>query len=53
MHAWVAFRDTHEVAVVMLGLDLPDLSATPRPTRPPWSTTVVTVEIPPTGWVMP
>lgn len=53
MHAWVAFRESPKVAVVMLGLDLPDMGATPRPTPPPWNTTLVTVEIPPTGWVMP
>ena len=53
MHAWVAFRDSPKVAVVMLGLDLPDFTSSPRPTRPPWITTIVTTEIPPTGWVMP
>lgn len=53
MHAWVSFRGSMKVAVVMLGLDLPIVAQSPRPTRPPWISTLVTVEIPPTGWVMP
>ncbi|MEA2675723.1 MAG: hypothetical protein QOI92_2915 [Chloroflexota bacterium] len=53
MHAYVAFRGTDKVAVVMLGLDLPDNENDPRATRPPWNTTLVAVAIPPAGWVMP
>jgi hypothetical protein len=53
MHAWVRFRGSAKVAVVMLGLDLPIVPQSPRPIRQPWITTIVTVEIPPTGWVMP
>jgi hypothetical protein len=53
MHAYVAFRDTDKVAVVMLGLDLPDDTNDPRATRPPWNTTLVAVAVPPPGWVMP
>jgi len=53
MHAWVAFRGSDEVAAVMLGLDLPDDLGAPDATRPPWHATLVTVEVPPAGWVMP
>lgn len=53
MHAWVSFQDSPKVAVVMMGLDLPEPIRNPGRTRPPWQTTLVTVEIPPTGWVMP
>jgi hypothetical protein len=53
MHAYVAFRGTDKVAVVMLGLDLPDDTNNPRATRPPWNTTLVAVAVPPAGWVMP
>ena len=53
MHAWVSFRDSAKVAVVMLGLDLPIVAQSPRPARPPWISTLVTVEIPPAGWAMP
>lgn len=53
MHAWVRFRGSPEVAVVMMGLDLPEPVRDPERTRPPWHTTLVTIEIPPTGWVMP
>jgi hypothetical protein len=53
MHAWVAFRGTDEVAAVMLGLDLPDNLNEPGATRPPWLATLVAVEVPPAGWVMP
>jgi hypothetical protein len=53
MHAWASFRGTDEIAAVMLGLDLPDDPGAPGATRPPWSWTLVAVEVPPTGWVMP
>ena len=53
MHAWVSFGKSSKVAAVMLGLDLPDDLDAPGATRPPWSATLVKVEIPPTGWVMP
>ena len=53
MHAYVAFRGTDKVAVVMLGLDLPDSGSDPQATRPPWNTTLVAVGVPPVGWVMP
>jgi hypothetical protein len=53
MHAYVAFRGADTVAVVMLGLDLPDNANDARATRPPWNTTLVAVAVPPVGWVMP
>jgi len=53
MHAYVSFVGSKKVAVVMLGLDLPVDDVAPDATRPPWNTTVVTVAIPPSGWVMP
>lgn len=53
MHAWASFRGSDEVAAVMLGLDLPDNLNEPGATRPPWHATLVTVEVPPAGWVMP
>jgi hypothetical protein len=53
MHAYVAFRGADKVAVVMLGLDLPADDSAPGATRPPWQTTLVAVEVPPAGWVMP
>lgn len=53
MHAYVAFRGTDKVAVVMLGLDLPDSDSDPEASRPPWNTTLVAVGAPPAGWVMP
>jgi hypothetical protein len=53
MHAWVGFVGSPKVAAVLLGLDLPLTTPSPRPTRPQWTTTLVTVAIPPTGWVMP
>jgi hypothetical protein len=53
MHAWVRFRDTDRVAAVMLGLNLPDEQGEPGATRPPWHATLVAVEVPPSGWVMP
>lgn len=53
MHAWVSFRGSDQVAAVMLGLDLPDNLDQPGVTRPPWAATLVAVEVPPAGWVMP
>lgn len=53
MHAWVRFVESERIAAVMLGLDLPENVNEPGATRPPWSTTVVAVEVPPDGWVMP
>lgn len=53
MHAWASFAKSSKVAVVMLGLDLPDDLDRPGSTRPPWNATLVAVEIPPAGWVMP
>lgn len=53
MHAYVRFVGSEAVAVVMLGLDLPADDNDPFATRPPWQTTLVAVEAPPTGWVMP
>ena len=53
MHAWATFAKSSKVAAVMLGLDLPDNLDAPGATRPPWNTTLVKVEIPPDGWVLP
>jgi hypothetical protein len=53
MHAWVSFRQSNMVAAVMLGLNLPDDLNEPRATRPPWRATLVKIEVPPAGWVMP
>ena len=53
MHAYVRFDGSSRVAVVMLGLDLPADDSDPLVTRPPWNTTLVAVEVPPAGWVMP
>jgi hypothetical protein len=53
MHGWASFVGSEEVAAVALGLDLPDDLDAPGATRPPWNATLVTVEIPPSGWVMP
>jgi hypothetical protein len=53
MHAWVAFRGSSEVAAVMLGLDMPQNPNAPGATRPPWHATLVRLEVPPAGWVMP
>ncbi len=52
MHAYVRFAGSARIAVVMLGLDLP-IDDAPAATRPPWSATLVTVEVPPAGWMMP
>jgi hypothetical protein len=52
-HAWVNFHGLAEVAAVMLGRDLPpDLNA-PAAVPLPWMATLVRVEVPPAGWVMP
>jgi hypothetical protein len=53
MHAWVSFSNSQKVAVVVLGLDLPANLEVPGSTRPPWNATVLAVEVPPAGWVMP
>lgn len=53
MHAYVSFQGTRQVAVVMLGLDLPANLDAPTATRPPWHSTLITVAVPPPGWVMP
>jgi hypothetical protein len=53
MHAWVSFTGSAKVAVVVLGLNLPDDIDAPGTTRPPWQTTLLAVEVPPSGWVMP
>jgi hypothetical protein len=53
MHAWVRFVRSDEVAAVMLGRDLPADLTVPAPTLLPWNATLVAVEVPPTGWVMP
>lgn len=53
MHAWVSFADSGKVAVVALGLDLPVNLDVPGAARPPWNATLVGVEVPPPGWVMP
>jgi hypothetical protein len=53
MHAWASFVGSREVAAVALGLDLPDDINAPGATRPPWNATLVAVETPPAGWVMP
>jgi len=53
MRAWVGFVGSPKVAVVALGLDLPETVAAPSRPRPPWQTTVVTVAVPPDGWLMP
>jgi len=52
MHAWASFTGSPIVAAVMLGIDLPNDDAAVA-TRPPWSATLVVVEIPPDGWVLP
>lgn len=52
-HAYVSFVGSTKVAVVMLGLDLPADDNDPLATRPPWNATLVTVAVPPAGWVMP
>ena len=52
-HAYVSFVGSTEVAVVMLGLDMPADDNDPFATRPPWKATLVTVAVPPAGWVMP
>jgi hypothetical protein len=53
MHAWVSFTGSQQVAAVMLGRDLPAERSSPRSTAPPWTATLVNVEVPPAEWVMP
>jgi hypothetical protein len=53
MHAYISFADSPKVAVVMLGLDLPDDDNAPAATRPPWLATLVAFDVPPADWVMP
>jgi hypothetical protein len=52
MHAWVAFKGSEAVAAVMLGRDLPPDLDSPVASTLPWNATLVTVEVPPDGWVM-
>jgi len=53
MHAWVTFAGANRVAAVMLGRDLPTEIGSPPPSPPAWSATLVKMEVPPPGWVMP
>ena len=53
MHAWVRFLRSEQVAAVMLGRDLPADLSVPAATPLPWKATLVAVEVPPAGWVMP
>jgi len=53
MHAWVSFTGSSNVAAVMVGRDLPSATASPAPTAPPWTATLVRVEVPPAGWSVP
>jgi hypothetical protein len=53
MHAWASFAGSTRVAAVALGLDLPPDLSLPGATRPPWNATLLAVEEPPIGWVMP
>jgi hypothetical protein len=53
MHAWVAFTGSEAVAAVMLGRDLPPDFDSPAASPLPWNATLVTVEVPPEGWVLP
>jgi hypothetical protein len=53
MHAWASFVGSTKVAAVALGLDFPEDVNAPDATRPPWNATLVTVETPPAGWVLP
>ena len=52
MHAWVRFLRSDRIAAVMLGRDLPADLTVPAATPLPWNATLVTVEVPPAGWVM-
>ena len=45
--------NARDVGAFAAWLNLPDDLDEPGATRPPWSTTLVTVEVPPDGWVMP
>jgi hypothetical protein len=53
MHAWVSFQRSTEIAAVMLGRDVPRGLSSPPAVPLPWSATLVRVEVPPAGWVMP
>jgi hypothetical protein len=53
MHAWVSFQGSGEVAAVMLGRDIPANLDLPAASPLPWIATLVTVEVPPPGWVTP
>jgi hypothetical protein len=53
MHAWVRFERSEEVAAVMLGRNLPADLSVPATSPLPWNATLVAVEVPPAGWVMP
>ncbi len=53
MHAWVRFVRSDKVAAVMLGRDLPQDLGVPATTPLPWMATLVAVEVPPAGWVLP
>jgi hypothetical protein len=53
MHAWVRFLGSDQLAAVMLGRDLPADLSVPATTPLPWMATLVAVEVPPVGWVMP
>jgi hypothetical protein len=53
MHAWVGFQRSSEIAAVMLGRDLPRDLSSPAAVPLPWAATLVRVEVPPAGWVMP
>ena len=53
MHAWASFVGSGEIAAVALGLDLSDDLDAPSATRPPWHATLVALQTPPAGWVMP
>lgn len=53
MHAWVSFQRSNEIAAVMLGRNLPRDLSSPAAAPLPWAATLVRVEVPPAGWVMP
>lgn len=52
MHGWVAFIGSDKVAAVELSRPYPT-SDPGYPAGSPWTARVVTVAIPPAGWVMP
>lgn len=53
MHARVSFERSDQIAVVMLGRDLPHNLQVPASKPIAWNATLVTVEAPPDGWTMP